>query len=770
MAKKINRKHIKSRDAKSPPALDKKSLLAFINSRNGIVTKRDIVYEFGIKGDERRVLNSLLRGLDETGELTMKRRQDISAAGKPPKSGIFQAIEIDDQGDLWAKQLGDDGVFGTKYLIAAGAKRGAIGETIGLNERFVGLAQRNETNEDGEFTIKIVKKLGAVASKIFGVLHIESGQNVGRIIPSDKKTKFEIMVMPEHFGKAKSGDLVSIRLLPNRGANTRKGEIIEILGNVSDPKSASILAIAAHNIPTGFTEDEEREAENATACTLEYRKDLRQIPFVTIDPEDARDHDDAVYAKPSKDGGHIIYVAIADVAHYVRPNTALDQGARMRGNSVYFPDRVVPMLPFRLSADLCSLGENDERPCLAVEIHVDKHGTLTSFEFCRGLMKSVASLSYHDAQSAIDGKLTPQTAPILDTVLKPLWAAYEALKIERASRVPLEIESSERKIILGENGKVESITTKERFDAHKLIEEFMILANVCAATAIENQHQPLIYRVHDRPSASKVAALGDFLATLNIKWTKGETVSPKRFNKILEIAKPTENFQTINEMVLRSQAQAIYDVDNLGHFGLQLHKYAHFTSPIRRYADLTVHRTLIDVLNLGGNSYEGAAPAKVQLQNIAGEISDLERRAMAAERDATDRYLAAYLSDRVGAIFEARISSVTNFGVFVRLDETFGDGLVPVRELGDEYFFYDEAASSLIGQYSGDRWQLGMRVKVRLLEATPVSGGLMFDIVSDPKKGPAPKGQSKPRGGGRDFGRAARPSSFPKGVRSGKRR
>jgi len=768
VSKKIIKKNRHKASAPAP-ALDKKSLLAFLATRNGMATKREIVAAFGIKGDERRFLNNLLRELDVSGELSMKKRHDVSSKDDaPPKSGIYQAVEIDEHGDLWAQQVGDDGLYGPKFLVQFSSKNSEKSEAIGLNEKFVGLAQKSENAEDGQFVIKAIKRLGIDNPKIFGVLHIETGQSVGRIVPADRKTKFEIMVLPQNLGKAKNGDLVSLRLLPNRGYGVRKGEITDVLGNVSDPKSASILAIAAHNIPTGFSDAEESEAENAIPCVLDYRKDLRQIPFVTIDPEDARDHDDAVFAKPAKDGGHIIYVAIADVAHYVRPGSALDIGARMRGNSVYFPDRVVPMLPFRLSADLCSLGENEERPCLAVEIHVDKFGTLRSFEFCRGLMKSVASLSYHDAQSAIDGNLTAQTAPILETVLRPLWAAYEALKVERASRVPLEIESSERKIVLGENGKVDSITTKERFDAHKLIEEFMILANVCAATAIENKHQPLIFRVHDKPSDAKIASLGDFLATLNIKWTKGEVATPKRFNKILEIAKQGESFLTVNEMVLRSQAQAIYDVDNLGHFGLQLHKYAHFTSPIRRYADLTVHRTLIDVLGLGGNSFEGKAPSKTELQNIAREISDLERRAMAAERDATDRYLAAYLSDRVGAIFEGRITSVTNFGVFVRLDETMGDGLVPVSHLGDEYFFYDEGAATLIGQYSGDRWQLGMRVQVRLLEATPISGGLMFDMVSDPKKGPVPKGRTSRKG--RDFGRSARPSSFPKGVRRGKRR
>ena len=766
MGKKIIRKtSINAR--KAPKTLDKKALLEFINSKNGIVTKRDIAHEFSIKGEQRRILNSLLRDLDHEGALEVKRRKDIYNAGVP-KSGIYQAIEIDDNGDLWCKAVNDGELSSEKLLVSSFAERGGKAEAVGINERFVGIPKICETENQKHYEIKIIKRIGAANPNIFGVLHIEKGQQVGRIIPADKKNKFEIMIMPANMGKAKNDDLVGVRLLPKSGYGVQKGEITEVFGSINDPKSASILAIAAHNIPTGFSEEEENEATSAQPCQLDFRKDLRHLKLITIDPEDARDHDDAVYAEPTKNG-HSIWVAIADVAHYVTPNSALDRGALMRGNSVYFPDRVVPMLPFTLSADLCSLREGEDRACLALNIQIDNSGNLLGFEFYRGLMCSVASLSYSQAQMAIDGKGEDKANSILETVLKPLWGAYSALKIERDDRAPLEITSNERKIVLGENGKVESISLKERFDAHRLIEEFMILANVCAATALENKKAALIYRIHDQPSATKIAALGDFLATLNIKWTKGEVVKPKRFNKMLELAKDNENFQTINEMVLRTQAQAVYDTDNIGHFGLQLHKYAHFTSPIRRYADLCVHRSLIDVLGLGGIGYGETKPQKADLQKIALQISDLERRAMAAERDATDRYLAAFLADRIGAIFEGRITSVTNFGVFVRLDETMGDGLVPVRALGDEYFFHDEASATLVGQYSGDRWQLGMRVKVRLLEAAPISGGLMFDMASEPKKGPPPKGRAKLRGGSK-FGARINPSRMPKGVKRSKKR
>ena len=742
------------RNKAEPAVFDKTNLLRFIETQNGQITKREIAKHFGIKGDERRVLNQYLRELGQSGDIDVHRRRDIKTHGVPPKSGLFQAVEVDSLGDVWAKAVDeDDGPIGQKYLVQSSLKS-EKSISLALGERFVGLSKHNDIENAWE--IKIVKKLGLQIEKVFGVLSLHKGDDKlggtgGRVIPADKKQKHELLVLPQHLNNAKDGDLVSVRLLPSRGYGPRKCEILEILGNDSDPKSASILAIAAHSIPMGFTPEEDAQADNAKPCELGTRTDLRALPLVTIDPDDARDYDDAVYAKPTANG-HEVWVAIADVSHYVTPNTPLDKGSIHRGNSVYFPDRVVPMLPFKLSADLCSLREAEDRACLAVKMSIDHDGELKGFEFYRGLMCSSARLTYTQAQQAIDGNPDEKTAPLLDEVLRPLWNAYAARKIERAKREPLEIESSERRIKLSPEGKVESITTKERFDAHKLIEEFMILANVCAATALENKNAPVIYRVHDMPSDSKVAALADFLATLNIKWAKGTAVTPKRFNHLLSLERDGDNFQTINELVLRTQAQAIYDTKNLGHFGLQLERYAHFTSPIRRYADLCVHRSLIDALGLGGIGWGDQPPSPEALKNIAGEISDCERRAMAAERDATDRYLAAYLSERVGAVFDARISSVTGFGLFVRLDETMGDGLVPVSRLGDEYFFFDEETHCLIGQYSGDRWELGMRVKVRLLEAAPVSGGLMFDVVSDPKKGKPPKSTRQKLGGRAKFG------------------
>lgn len=778
MSKKIVKKV--KRAAKEFPILDKKSLLTFIDENMGRVTKRDIAAHFGIKGDDRRKLNALLRELDGHGEISLKRRKEITNHAAPPQSGIFEAIAIDEDGEVYAKSLGENGPIGPAYLVLRGYDHDKS-KSIGVGERFVALARPNKI--ENTYELKIIRKISEQKAKVYGVLSL-IGQHGGKVLPADKRQKHELIVLPQHVNDAKDGDLVAVRLLPSRGGyGPQKCEIVEILGNLEDPKSASILAIAAHNIPMGFTPAEELQAESAIEAPLDYRTDLRHIPFVTIDPDDARDHDDAVYAQKTEKG-HDIWVAIADVAHYVPVDSPLDKGSIIRGNSVYFPDRVVPMLPFRLSADMCSLRENEDRASLCVRISVDDEGNLKGFEFYRALIRSKARLTYTMAQIAIDGTPDEKTQPLLDSVLKPLWAAYDALKIERAKRIPLEIDSNERRIVLSKEGKVESITMKERFDAHRLIEEFMILANVCAATALENKGVPLIYRVHDMPAASKVAALGDFLATLNIRWAKADKVSPKRFNKILEIAKETEHRQTINEMILRTQAQAVYDTQNLGHFGLQLHKYAHFTSPIRRYADLTVHRALIDALDLGGIGYGEKKPTKEQLKRVAADISDCERRAMAAERDATDRYLAAYLSERIGAVFDGRITSVTGFGLFVRLDETMGDGLVPVRTLGDEYFFLDEAAHTLIGQYSGDRWQLGMRVKVRLMEAAPINGGLMFDMVSDPLAGEPPKYSRQKLGGSarpqRRSSRSdkpktprpdnAKPSRTPKNVRKGRRR
>lgn len=747
-----------------PGVPDRETLLAFLKEARSELGPRDIAKAFGVKGDERRALNQLIRDLKAEGLVAATGRKQIASGETPPEGGVFEVVDLTTDGEPLARAAGREGLYGPPLLLVPDRRRGEAQTPPGLGERFVGRSRpaRGDTGGAAAFEVTVIKRLGQSAHRVYGVLRM-GGPGTGGggvVIPADRKSRHELVVWAQDLGEAGDGDLVAVRLLPQRGYGPKRAEVVDVFGHADDPRAASILAVAAHGVPIGFADDELAQAEAARPASLDGRTDLRDVPLVTIDPEDARDHDDAVWAEPLPGGGHRVLVAIADVAHYVPPGSPLDQGALKRGNSVYFPDRVVPMLPERLSADLCSLREGVERPCLAVEMRFDAAGNKTGHRFMRGMMRSAARLTYEQAQAAIDGTPDDRTGPLLEPILKPLWAAYATMLKGRLVRAPLEIASSERRIKLGPDGKVLSIATRVQLEAHRLIEEMMVQANVCAAETLEEARTPVIYRVHDQPTEAKVAALADFLATIEIKWAKGQTVTPARFNQILARTRETEHAQTVNDVVLRTQAQAIYDTENIGHFGLNLLRYAHFTSPIRRYADLTVHRGLIRALKLGS---DGLSPQEASgLKRVAELITTAERRAMAAEREATDRYVAAYLAERTGAVFAGRITSITRFGLFVRLEETGGDGLVPISNLGPEYWHHDEAAHALIGTESGDRWTLGMPVEVRLLEAAPVSGGLIFDMLSDARPGPRPGGRGSSRPGGP--GGPARPRT-PGGLR-----
>jgi len=516
--------------------------------------------------------------------------------------------------------------------------------------------------------------------------------------------------------------------LSGRTSGLPRARVIERLGSMNEPKAVSLIAIHAHGIPTEFPKETLDEAERAKPADARGRTDLRKIPLVTIDPEDARDHDDAVWAGPDDDpknkGGHIVIVAIADVAHYVTPSSALDREALKRGNSAYFPDRVVPMLPEKLSAELCSLMDNVDRPCLAVRMIFDHDGNKRSHRFIRGIMRSAATLTYGQAQRAFDGQ---DQSAIATNVLAPLWNAYQALAEARDRRDPLSLDLPERRIVIGDDGKVKSIAFRERLESMRLIEEFMIAANVAAAESLEKARSPLVYRIHEQPSKEKLYAFSDYLRTIGMSFAKGQVVKPAIFNHILAQAGNGPNAEVMNEVVLRTQAQAIYAPENIGHFGLNLQRYAHFTSPIRRYADLVVHRALIRALKLGDGGLIDHEATK--LGDISDHISMTERRAMAAERDSNDRYVAAYMEDRVGATFEARVTGVTRFGLFVRLPESGAEGLIPARTLGFEYFRHDEKKHALIGDRSGTAYKLGDKLTVRLMEAAPLTGGLRFELT-----------------------------------------
>jgi ribonuclease R len=595
---------------------------------------------------------------------------------------------------------------------------------------------------------RVIRVIDHAKTRVLGIFRAAPGGG-GRLIPVDKKQAGrELNIASADSKGAEDGDLVSVDLVRSRGFGLASGKVKERFGSVASEKAISLIAIHAHEIPQAFSPAAIREAEEAKPAILKGREDWRDVPLVTIDPPDAKDHDDAVHAEPDRNpnnkGGYIVNVAIADVAFYVRPGSALDRDALLRGNSVYFPDRVVPMLPERISNDLCSLVPHQPRGALAVRMVIGSDGRKRAHSFHRILMRSAAKLNYAQVQAAIDGRPDEASGPLLGPILKPLYDAYAVVKRARDEREPLDLDIPERKILLKADGTVDRVIVPERLDAHRLIEEFMILANVAAAETLEKKTLPLIYRVHDEPTFEKVHALQEFLKTLDLPFAKSGVLRPSMFNRVLAQVKGHDAESLVNEVVLRSQAQAEYSAENYGHFGLNLRRYAHFTSPIRRYADLVVHRALIRSLGLGEGALPEAETAE-RLSEVAAEISVTERRAMKAERETADRLIAHFLADRIGATFQGRISGVTRAGLFVKLTDTGADGLIPIRTLGTEYFNYDETRHALVGSRSGAMHRLGDVVDVRLVEAAPVAGALRFELLSEGKLRQRGRGQQASR-------------------------
>ena len=733
---------------------DRDSVLQAVRAGGGQYGKRELAKALRLKGDERIALKHVLRELVDSGELVVSGRHSYSIAKPEPEAEgdsrpgvlLVEIVDTDPDGELLARP---DKGEGPLIRMAPGEGRAGRGDAaLGVGDRAL---VRLVVDEDGVTVGRLIKRLGQSAHRILCVVEEDAGRM--RLRPVDRRSKHDLVPAKDDRRNLKDGELVMVEIAKERVHGQKTARIVERVGRADEARAASVISLASHGVPQGFAEAEIAQAEAAKSPQVGTGADLRAISFVTIDPDDARDFDDAVYAEPDEDdknpGGWIVWVAIADVARYVPPGSPLDKGALKRGNSVYLPDRVVPMLPERLSNDLCSLRPLEDRACMAVRMVFDAQGNKRGQQFHRGVMRSAARLTYKQAQAAFMGTPGPEAQPVLESTLKPIWAAYQVLKTAREQRSPLNITSMERKVRVNEAGEVVSITRYEIFDAHKLIEEFMIMANVCAAETLEQKRTPLIYRVHDEPSREKLTSLAEYLPQLGLKWSLAQPATPKRFNALLAQASEGEQSDIVNEVVLRSQSQAVYASDNIGHFGLNLERYAHFTSPIRRYADLVVHRALTRALKLGD---DGLTDSEIsRLARTAEDITACERRAVAAERDAVDRYIAAFLADRVGSTFEGRIAGVTRFGAFVRLAETGADGLVPVSSMGEEYFHHDERAHALVGQRTGGRYRLGQRVTVKLQEAMPITGGLIFEMVTPPEKGEAPKGGD--RGGDRGFSR-----------------
>lgn len=706
------------------------ALIAYLETVGEPVTKRELYDAFEVKGEEKVDFKNLLKSLEHKGALIKTDGRHYAVPDALPAVTIVEICEIDNDGDAFARPADwDETTQGVPPRIAILYDDGKI-SALALGER--AMVRLKKFTKD-LYEAKIIKRVNTARARFVAI--IRRHKDGFMLDPLNRKDKFSYELAAADMGTASIGQIVMAEMLPSRAALNKRARVLSIIGQPDDPKVISLIALNDAGMNLTFPEAVEAQTVDMVVPPLGTRDDLRDIPLVTIDGKDARDFDDAVFAEPDKNpnnvGGYHLIVAIADVSYYVRAHTPLDKEAYQRGNSTYFPDRVIPMLPERLSNDLCSLRPHEPRATLAVHMWINDRGSLLSYKFVRGLMMSHARLTYEQVQSAVNGDADERTAPLLDEIIKPLYHAWKILDKARIERGALDLDVPERKIVINDKNEMDGVAVRERLDSHKVIEEFMILANVAAARALEDKRAPCVYRIHDRPSGDKLMNAVSFLDAFGLALPKGGIAKPAQLNAVLTKAKSMASGFLINEVILRSQAQAVYARDNIGHFGLALEKYAHFTSPIRRYADLLVHRSLIRAYDLGEGALDDEGDHR--LNEMAAHISATERVSAEAERNAVDRFTAAYLRERLGDIFEGRIGGVTRFGLFVKLKDTGADGLVPIRSLPQDYYEHDERQHALVGRRTGRIFRLGAAVMVRVIEADPMTGSTVLELINGEK-------------------------------------
>lgn len=703
------------------PLPDRDQVQEFLDAASRPPAFRELLRAFNVNAKNRSAFRDMVSEL--TGKPDTSRTSRGGDRKSLPKVTVIEVSEIDEDGRVIARPASWSEDTPPPLIYINERKSDAA---AGPGDRFLA---RISPHDAVSYRADPIRRIAATPDTIIGIVAEE-----GRIRSTDRRWRDDLFVERGDLRGAEPGELVVVEIVGNDRStgrpSTRQGRVTERLGETSETSSFSLIAIHGHQIPVAFSDAAARQADTAGPAPLESRTDLRDLDLVTIDDEDARDFDDAVWAEadPETQGGWKIIVAIADVAWYVRPDDPIDIAAAERGNSVYFPDRVVPMLPEPLSNGWCSLVPDEDRPCLTAHLWIDENGRLTRHRFERAMMRSSARLTYNQVQDARDRGFPDQGNSIPNDAVQALYAAYAVRLKERDKREPLDLDLPEHRVEIDTEGNVVGVGQRQRLDSHRLIEEFMILANIAAAETLELKRQAALFRVHDEPDPKSLDEFRESMRAMGLHLPKGQALKPRSFNQLLKIAETDSDMLAVQEAVLRSQSMATYDPTNIGHFGLALRHYAHFTSPIRRYADLIVHRALISAAIDGDNSYDsGLADGDHDFKSIGEHLSMTERRAEAAERETVRRYTASYLSARQGEVFDGTVAAITRNGMFVRLAELGTDGFMPMRYLPSGWRpapSHRSRRNRKVDTAPG----VGTKIRVKLIEVTPETGSLILKL------------------------------------------
>jgi ribonuclease R len=708
----------RERERYAEPVPSREYILQTLTGQGVPVAESELERLLNISAQEREGFSRRLGAMERDGEIMRNRRGAICVLDKLDLVRGRVQGHPDGFGFLIRDDAGPDMFLGSKEM-----------DKVLHGDRVV--ARQAGSDRRGRPEGKIVEVLERAQQRLVGRLYSEHG--VFFVAAEDRRISQDLLVAPGETHGAQTGQVVMVEIMAQPSKHSQPvARVVEVLGNYADPGMEIEIALRKHDLPHVFSEEIERLAatfaEDVNDTDRRGREDIRNLPLVTIDGETAKDFDDAVYCEAQVGGGYRLIVAIADVSHYVRHGDALDREALLRGNSVYFPRRVIPMLPERLSNGLCSINPDVERLCVACDMKIDARGEVKSYRFYPAVMRSHARLTYTLVAAMLEGaddEATRRHRGLLPQ-LESLYKLYRLLAKARERRGAIDFETIETQMIFNEHGKIDRIVPVRRNDAHRLIEECMLAANVCASDFLRENNHPMLYRIHEGPTPEKLTALREFLKGFGYNLTGGDEPHAQDYAKLLARIRDRPDALLLQTAMLRSLRQAVYSPDNLGHFGLAYESYTHFTSPIRRYPDLLVHRSIKAVLS--GKRYQPG-----DWHALGARCSMTERRADDATRDVEAWLKCYYMQDKVGETLEGSISGVTAFGVFVALDGIYVEGLVHISELGTDYYHFDAAKHHLLGERTGNRFRLGDRLRVKVARVDLESSKIDFVLAAEPQ-------------------------------------